>query len=57
MPAAFPPDSVGLVVPQVAHFSEPLALACGRSLPAYDLIYRIGGKGSWHRPCSRLNEA
>jgi hypothetical protein len=23
----------------VAHFSEPLALACGRSLPAYDLIY------------------
>jgi homoserine acetyltransferase len=39
MPSAFPPDSVGLVVPQVAHFSEPLALACGRSLPAYDLIY------------------
>ena len=44
MPAAFPPDSVGLVVPQVAHFSEPLALACGRSLPAYDLIYETYGQ-------------
>ena len=43
MPAAFPPDSVGLVTPQVAHFSEPLALACGRSLPAYDLIYETYG--------------
>ena len=44
MPTAFPPDSVGLVVPQVAHFSEPLALACGRSLPAYDLIYETYGQ-------------
>ncbi|OPG75258.1 homoserine O-acetyltransferase, partial [Pseudomonas ogarae] len=43
MPAAFPPDSVGLVTPQTAHFSEPLALACGRSLPAYDLIYETYG--------------
>ena len=43
MPAAFPPDSVGLVTPQMAHFSEPLALACGRSLPAYDLIYETYG--------------
>ena len=43
MPAAFPPDSVGLVVPQTAHFNEPLALACGRSLPAYDLIYETYG--------------
>ncbi len=43
MPAAFPPDSVGLVTPQVAHFSEPLALACGRSLPAYDLVYETYG--------------
>ena len=44
MPAAFPPDSVGLVVPQTAHFNEPLALACGRSLPAYDLIYETYGQ-------------
>ena len=43
MPAAFPPDSVGLVTPQVAHFSEPLALACGRSLPAYDLVFETYG--------------
>lgn len=38
------PDSVGLVVPLVAHFGEPLALACGRSLPAYDLIYETYGQ-------------
>ena len=44
MPTAFPPDSVGLVVPLVAHFGEPLALACGRSLPAYDLIYETYGQ-------------
>ena len=43
MPTAFPPDSVGLVTPQTAHFSEPLALACGRSLAAYDLIYETYG--------------
>ena len=43
MPAAFPPDSVGLVTPQTAHFSEPLALACGRSLADYDLIYETYG--------------
>ncbi len=43
MSTVFPHDSVGLVVPQTAHFSEPLALACGRSLPAYDLIYETYG--------------
>ncbi|MFP3541705.1 homoserine O-acetyltransferase, partial [Pseudomonas sp. SIMBA_044] len=32
------------MVPQIAHFSEPLALACGRSLPAYDLIYETYGQ-------------
>ncbi|EPN58199.1 homoserine O-acetyltransferase, partial [Pseudomonas syringae pv. actinidiae ICMP 18807] len=44
MPTVFPHDSVGLVTPQTAHFSEPLALACGRSLPAYDLIYETYGQ-------------
>ena len=44
MPTVFPHDSVGLVTPQLAHFSEPLALACGRSLPAYDLIYETYGQ-------------
>ena len=44
MPTVFPPDCVGLVTPQLAHFSEPLALACGRTLPAYDLIYETYGQ-------------
>ena len=33
MPTAFPHDSVGLVTPQMAHFSEPLALAWFCKLP------------------------
>lgn len=43
MSTAFPQDSVGLVTPQVAHFAEPLALACGRSLADYQLIYETYG--------------
>ncbi len=43
MPTAFAADSVGLVSPQVAHFDEPLALACGRTLPAYELVYETYG--------------
>ncbi|SEM02795.1 homoserine O-succinyltransferase MetX [Halomonas daqiaonensis] len=39
----FPPDSVGLVTPETAHFDDPLALACGRTLPAYDLVYETYG--------------
>ncbi|MGR2740671.1 homoserine O-succinyltransferase MetX [Billgrantia sp. Q4P2] len=39
----FPDDSVGLVTPQTAHFDDPLALACGRTLPAYDLVYETYG--------------
>jgi len=39
----FPPDSVGLVTPQTAHFDDPLTLACGRTLPAYDLVYETYG--------------
>ncbi|WP_280548927.1 homoserine O-acetyltransferase [Halomonas sp. 11-S5] len=39
----FPRDSVGLVTPQTAHFDDPLALACGRTLPAYDLVYETYG--------------
>nr|GFC28332.1 hypothetical protein [Tanacetum cinerariifolium] len=44
MSTVFPEDSVGLVTPQTAHFSEPLALACGRSLAAYDLVYETYGQ-------------
>ena len=34
---------MGIVTPQTAHFSEPLALACGRELEAYDLVYETYG--------------
>ncbi|WP_434134713.1 homoserine O-acetyltransferase [Pseudomonas luteola] len=44
MPSVIPPDSVGLVTPQVLHFSEPLPLACGRSLAEYDLIIETYGE-------------
>ncbi|MEZ5570550.1 MAG: homoserine O-acetyltransferase [Halioglobus sp.] len=36
--------SVGIVVPQVAHFDEPLDLTCGRQLPSYDLVYETYGE-------------
>ena len=44
MSTAFPQDSVGLVTPQVLHFAEPLALACGRSLADYQLIVETYGE-------------
>ncbi|WXL25368.1 homoserine O-acetyltransferase [Ectopseudomonas mendocina] len=44
MPTAFPHDSVGLVTPQVVHFAEPLALACGRSLADYQLMIETYGE-------------
>ncbi|PWB31765.1 homoserine O-acetyltransferase [Pseudomonas sp. SDI] len=43
MSTVFPEDSVGLVTPQLAQFDEPLALACGRSLNAYQLVYETYG--------------
>lgn len=36
--------SVGLVQPAIARFDEPLALACGRALPAYELVYETYGE-------------
>ncbi len=36
-------SSVGIVSPQTAHFSEPLALKSGAVLPAYDLVYETYG--------------
>ncbi|MBU0806219.1 MULTISPECIES: homoserine O-succinyltransferase MetX [Pseudomonas] len=44
MSIVFPQDSVGLVTPQVLHFAEPLALACGRSLADYQLIFETYGE-------------
>lgn len=37
------PQSVGIVAPQVARFSEPLHLTCGRALPSYELVYETYG--------------
>lgn len=37
-------QSIGIVTPQVARFDEPLALACGKDLPAYELVYETYGE-------------
>ena len=39
-----PADSVGLVTPQRQTFTEPLQLACGRSLAQYELVYETYGQ-------------
>ncbi len=44
MPSLYPPDSVGLVLPQTVHCAEPLALDCGRILAEYDLVYETYGE-------------
>lgn len=36
--------SVGLVTAHTLHFDEPLALACGRSLDSYDIVYETYGE-------------
>ncbi len=43
MSRVFPEDSVGLVSPRVAHFTAPLALACGRQLDQFELVYETYG--------------
>jgi homoserine O-acetyltransferase len=35
--------SVGIVSPQIQHFSQPLALTCERTLDNYDLVYETYG--------------
>lgn len=35
--------SVGIITPQTRHFTEPLTLACGRTLDSYDLVYETYG--------------
>lgn len=37
-------SSVGIVAPQIAHFSEPLTLKSGQVLPQYELIYETYGQ-------------
>ncbi|MDX5445077.1 MAG: homoserine O-acetyltransferase [Zoogloeaceae bacterium] len=38
------PQSVGIVTPQRAVFSEPLQLKCGAVLPSYELVYETYGE-------------
>ena len=44
MPETLPPDSVGIVSPQTLHFDEPITLACGQTLPQYDLVVETYGR-------------
>jgi homoserine O-acetyltransferase/O-succinyltransferase len=44
MANALPIDSVGIVTPHTMHFSEPLLLACGRTLSDYQLVYETYGQ-------------
>jgi len=37
-------QSVGIVVPKIAHFDAPLNLTCGRVLAAYELAYECYGE-------------
>lgn len=43
MPNSFPADSVGLVIPQTAHFDTPLELECNRTIEQYTLVYESYG--------------
>jgi homoserine O-acetyltransferase/O-succinyltransferase len=36
-------NSIGIVSPQTAHFSEPLTLKSGENLPQFDLVYETYG--------------
>ena len=44
MPTTFAADSVGLVTPQAIAFTQPLALACGRTLDQYTLMVETYGE-------------
>lgn len=44
MPDTLPPDSVGLITPQVMHCTEPLTLASGKILSEYQLVYETYGE-------------
>ncbi len=43
MTTHFATDSVGLVTPQRVDFTQPLLLACERTLDAYTLMYETYG--------------
>ena len=43
MPETIPQDSIGLVKSSTFHFNQPLALASGVTLDAYELVYETYG--------------
>jgi homoserine O-acetyltransferase len=43
-PFIYPDGSVGVATPQKLHVTEPLALACGRTLNTYDVVYETYGR-------------
>ena len=44
MPETIPEGSIGLVKSSTFHFDQPLALACGETLEAYELVYETYGE-------------
>ena len=44
MPETIPADSVGLVTPQKLVHDAPIDLDCGRSLPAFEMVYETYGQ-------------
>ncbi|HHC74891.1 MAG TPA: homoserine O-acetyltransferase, partial [Thiothrix sp.] len=44
MPETIPIDSVGLITPQTLEFNQALALDCGQTLAAYQLVYETYGQ-------------
>ena len=44
MPETIPQDSIGLVKSSTFHFDQPLALDCGETLDAYELVYETYGE-------------
>ena len=44
MKNSLPPDSIGLVKPNKAHFDETLVLESGSNLNGFDLVYETYGK-------------
>ncbi len=44
MSASLSHNSVGIVAPRTHHFAEPVALACGRELRDFDIVYETYGE-------------